>query len=86
MQNEIFRHLLDPSLFPHLTEKININLTYLYSEILKLREERIVVIPWDQYVKLASESGITDPEEVQSATAVLEYRVSFSGSSNSKLP
>ena len=77
VQNEIFRHLLDPSLFPHLTEKININLTYLYSEILRLREEKVVVIPWDQYLKLASESGITDQEEVRSATAVLECRVSL---------
>ncbi|KAK3728436.1 hypothetical protein QZH41_009482, partial [Actinostola sp. cb2023] len=74
IQNAIFTLLLDPALFPHLTEEIPINITYLYSEILKLRDDQVVVISWDQYVKLASESGINDPAAIEKATTTLEYR------------
>ncbi|XP_048582483.1 uncharacterized protein LOC5520491 [Nematostella vectensis] len=74
IQNEIFRMLLDASLFPHLLHKVDIHITYLHAEILKLREDKVVVIPWDNYLSIASEAGLTDKADVDAATELLECR------------
>ncbi|EDO29795.1 predicted protein [Nematostella vectensis] len=75
IQNEIFRMLLDASLFPHLLHKVDIHITYLHAEILKLREDKVVVIPWDNYLSIASEAGLTDKADVDAATELLECRI-----------
>ena len=76
VQKEIIRLIVDKETFPRLHEEVNVNVRYLNAEIVRLRKEHTLIVPWKNYLRMASDAGIVDEDEVRKATELLERKAS----------
>lgn len=77
IQKEIVRLLVYKNTFPHLHQDVSTSTRYLNAEIVRLRKEPSMIVSWDDYLRLASDVGIVDMEEVEQATKFLERKASI---------
>ena len=75
VQREILQKVTDSNLFPHLREKITTAVSYIYADILRLREAKTCVVTWDVFLHMVSDAGVTSDEDVNKTTRMLECRV-----------
>ena len=64
--------------FPQLHQEVGLKVNYLNAEIVRQRSENTLIVSWENYLRMASDAGIVENEEVERATQVLEQKVDCS--------
>lgn len=62
---------LDPAVFPHLSRLPTPSSLLLYDDILALRHEKKIAVPWIEFRSLAERKHVTNPEVLEAETAFL---------------